>query len=197
MTNQTQNNAPHATKSHVPAPVNGWLLKALIGGGLILLVAALVGFFWINQPASPASGEPLRAGVKMTEFSLQDIQGKIVRLSDYAGKTVLVNTWATWCPPCRAEMPALNAFYQQHQADGFVILAINAGETQTEAADFARQYSLKFPVLLDSDQRLMDRLNIHDFPTSVLIGKDGLVKTIHVGMLTPDMIQSEILPLIQ
>ncbi len=77
-----------------------------------------------------------------------------MRLSDYAGKVVLLNAWATWCPPCKAEMPDLNAYYHAHQDEGFVILAINAGDSASVAAAFADQIGLSFPVLLDPNTDL-------------------------------------------
>lgn len=197
MTDHLSTTGRNITKPDLPGPGRPWLFKGLIAVGFLLLAAAVIGLFWTNRSANGETGAPVRIGAQMARFELQDIQGKTVRLSDYAGKTVLVNAWATWCPPCRAEMPALNAFYQQHRAQGFVILAINAGESQAQAADFASANQLQFPVLLDQDENLMDRLSIHDYPTSILIGKDGVVKTIHVGMLTQDALQNEILPLIQ
>ena len=93
-------------------------------------------------------------------------------------------------------MPALNTFYQQYRDKGFVILAVNAGETQALASDFAKSYGLTFPILLDPDQHLMDQLGIHDYPTSFLIGKDGVIKKVHIGMLTSGALEQEILPLI-
>lgn len=181
--------------------VTPWMIQGLILGGLILIVSALIGFLWVNRPKVPAGAEnngPLRVGMRLPDFTLQDIHGKTVKLSDYAGKaTILVNAWATWCPPCKAEMPALNTFYQQNREKDFVILAVNAGESPSTAADFASANNLQFPVLLDPQEDLMDQLGIHDFPTSILIGKDGLIKTIHVGMFTQDTLKQEILPSIQ
>ncbi|HET8687547.1 MAG TPA: redoxin family protein [Methanosarcina sp.] len=185
----------HASRQNFP-----WIIRGLILSGIILLAAALIGFLLINQPdenAVNASLGPVRAGMKMPDFTLKDIHGTPVRLSDYRGKTVLINTWATWCPPCRAEMPYLNAFYQQQRSKNFEILAINAGESQSLAASFAGDNGMKFPVLLDPDEKLMDQLSIHDFPTSILVGKDGLVKTVHVGMFTSDALSREITPFLQ
>ena len=176
------------------------IIRGLIISGILLLVAALVGIILINQPgqqADGASNAPIRAGMTMPDFTLNDINGVPVRLSDFRGKTVLINAWATWCPPCRAEMPSLNAFYQAQRDKNFVILAVNVGESKSVAASFASENNLEFPVLLDQDEKLMDRWNIHDYPTSILIGKDGTVKMVHLGMFTSDTLESEILPLLQ
>lgn len=166
-----------------------------IVGGLLAIVAA----FWLfsDQPAAQTEQTtvgPVQIGQPVGDFQLSDIHGNTVSLSDYAGRVVLLNAWATWCPPCKAEMPDLNAYYQAHQDDGFVILAINAGDSANVAAAFANQVGLTFPVLLDSDVSLLNRLGVHSYPTSILVGADGVVKTIHVGMFSPAALEAEITP---
>jgi len=93
-------------------------------------------------------------------------------------------------------MPDLNAYYQAHQTDGFVVLAVNAGDPLSSAASFAKSNGLAFPVLLDPDLHLLDGLGIHSFPTSIVVGRDGRVKTIHVGMFTPQALETEVTPLL-
>ncbi|OIO93637.1 MAG: hypothetical protein AUK03_07975, partial [Anaerolineae bacterium CG2_30_64_16] len=137
-----------------------------------------------------------RVGAALRNFTLTDLSGKQVQLSDYAGRPVLINAWATWCPPCRAEMPALHDFYQDHQAEGFTLLAVNAGEAPAQVQGFIQQAGFTFPVLLDPNITLLTDLGIRSFPTSILVGRDGKVKTIHVGMLTADQLQTEIAPLL-
>lgn len=181
-------------------PKSAWLMNGMILAGIVMMVVAAAGIFLLNRAptsSSAASGGPVRVGMRMDDFVLQDISGKAVHLSDYKGHPVLINAWATWCPPCRAEMPALNTFYQQYRERGFVILAVNAGETRAQAADYANSMGLKFPILLDPDEHLMDVLSIHDFPTSILIGSNGAVKMIHVGMFTPETLSQQLLPLLQ
>jgi peroxiredoxin len=166
---------------------------ALVAGSVLVLLA----LFWLLLNHSPAQNVvPARMGATLGNFSLMDINGTSVRLSDYKGKTVLINAWATWCPPCKAEMPLLNRYYQSHVQDGFVLLAVNAGDTQEQAASFASENELTFPVLLDPGTRLLNQLAINSFPTSILIGPDGKVKTVHVGMFTPEGIEEEITPLL-
>jgi cytochrome c biogenesis protein CcmG, thiol:disulfide interchange protein DsbE len=170
-----------------------WLPYLLIGlGGLLLIGLLLMSF----RQAGAQTAMPPRVGAPLSNFALTDLQGQKVQLSDYPGKVVLVNAWATWCPPCRAEMPGINAYYQAHQKDGFMVLAINAGDPQSSAASFALSNNLAFPVLLDSDLRLLDGLGIHDFPTSIIVGRDGRVKYIHVGMFTPEALDSVVTPLL-
>lgn len=156
-----------------------------------MLAAAVL--LLLGKPSKPAAG-PLQIGRPLADFSLSDINGHTVSLSDYAGQWVLINAWATWCPPCKAEMPDLNAYYQAHQGQGFVILAINAGDPADAAADFAQQKGLTFPVLLDPEMSLLTSLGVQSFPTSILVGADGVVKTIHLGMFSTQTLEEEITP---
>ena len=165
-------------------------LLFISGAGLVLLALAVL---LIRNPAPQVAG-PAKIGAALGNFSLKDIHGATVQLSDFAGKTVLVNAWATWCPPCKAEMPDLNTYYQAHQDEGFVILAINAGDPVGDAAAFAEQNRLAFPVLVDPNTALLDSMRINSFPTSILVGSDGLVKSIHIGMFTPETLEQEITP---
>lgn len=170
-----------------------WLPYGLIGLGALLLVGLLVISF--NQ-AGANSAIPPRVGAPLGNFTLIDLQGQKVQLKDYQGKVILVNAWATWCPPCRAEMPDINAYYQAHQKDGFIVLAVNAGDPASLAASFAQSNNLAFPVLLDSNLNLLDSMGIHDFPTSIVIGRDGRVKHIQVGMFSPEALKSVVNPLL-
>jgi cytochrome c biogenesis protein CcmG, thiol:disulfide interchange protein DsbE len=170
-----------------------WLPFGLIGLGALLLMGLLVVSF---GQAGAQMVIPPRVGAPLGNFTLTDIQGQKVQLSDYQGKVVLVNSWATWCPPCRAEMPTINAYYQAHQPDGFIVLAVNAGDPPASAASFAQSHHLAFPVLLDTDLHLLDGLGIHDFPTSIVVGRDGRVKYIQVGMFTPEALDSAVTPLL-
>lgn len=165
----------------------------LIVGGIFIVFAVISLFL---SKSSFQNVAPAKVGSPVGDFALSDLNGNTVHLSDFAGKPVMINAWATWCPPCRAEMPLLNSYYQAHRQQGFVILAVNAGDSQSEASSFAQQNGLAFTVLLDPDTSLLNGLGIHSFPTSVFIGRDGKVKTIHVGMFTQDSIESEITPLL-
>ncbi len=181
-----------------------WLVLVL--AGVLLMLVAISGLVLRNReqandnvriPTSALYNGPARVGARMRDFALLDITGKQVKLSEYAGRPVLINAWATWCPPCQAEMPDLNAFYQKNRAGGFVVLAVNAGESSDVAAGFAKQLGLTFPILLDTNEALMDALSIQDYPTSILVGRDGNIKAVHVGMFTAESLEQEISPLIR
>ncbi len=164
--------------------------------GLFAILFASVLLF-ASRSSQPAGLQKAILGKTVGDFALQDLDGKTVNLSDYQGKYVLLNAWATWCPPCRAEMPDLNEFYQAHQDEGFEILAINAGETREKAALFANSLGLAFKIVLDSDGTVLNSLGINAFPTSVLIDPQGKVAMIHIGMLFPEDLNNKVLSLLK
>lgn len=170
----------------------------LVGAGLIFVAFAATIF--LPKGDIPVQGNeelgftPAAVNYIAPKLSLIDVGGDSVSLADYRGQVVLVNNWATWCPPCKAEMPLLNSYYQSHHQQGFVILAIDAGDTQFDVSSFTSQYGLTFPVLLDPGMKLLSGLGINSFPTSILVGRDGKVITIHYGMFTQDSINTEITP---
>lgn len=166
----------------------------IVSLGAVLLIISLITFF---RPASSNAISKPKLNAPMSNFELADIDNQWVQLSDYKGKVVLINTWASWCPPCRQEMPDLNAFYNQNRDKGFVILAINGGEAPSIARDFAIEYGLDFPVLVDPDYRVMDGLKIDSYPTSIVVDRDGIVRGIRLGMHSPETLQNEVLPLIE
>lgn len=166
----------------------------MMAGGLLIVAAAI---FLLVSKSPLQNVAPIRIGSSLGDFKLTDLDGKTVHLSDYRGHPVLVNAWATWCPPCKAEMPLLNQYYLAHKGQGLALLAINAGDTRNEAASFASQNHLAFPVLLDPGTNLLGQIVISSFPTSILIGNDGIIKKIHIGMFTPDSIEAEVSPLLQ
>jgi len=164
-----------------------------IFAGILIFLLSLVAYF---RPGQSSDIIPPRLNQPLSNFQLADLAGNWVNLSDFAGQVVLVNTWATWCPPCRAEMPDLNTFYNQFHQDGFTVLAINAGEAPAIAAEFAQEYSLDFPVLVDPDYRVMDGLKINTYPTSIIIDRQGVIRDIRVGMHSPETLAVAVLPLL-
>lgn len=168
----------------------------MIVGAVALLGIALVAIW-----ASGGSGETQtisRAviGTPLSDFALTDLNGTTHQVSALKGKVVLINAWATWCPPCRAEMPALHDFYIAHQAEGFALLAVNAGEDAGTAQAFIDQMGFTFPVLLDPGTNVLAGLGIDAFPTSVLVDRNGNVAKIHVGYYSEQDVAADILPLL-
>ncbi|MBP7687106.1 MAG: TlpA family protein disulfide reductase [Thermoflexales bacterium] len=162
-------------------------------GGLIAIIGLVLA---LSFSAPTVSVGRAVIGKPISDFSLTDINGVTHKISDYKGRPVLINAWATWCPPCRAEMPDLHAFYLKHQAEGFEMLAINSGESQSVVASFIQQMGFTFPALVDQNKAVLNGLGIDGLPTSILVGRDGTVKYIHVGGLTPEMINTQLAALI-
>ena len=165
---------------------------AIVGGLIVFIGVVLV----LSLSAPNVSIGPAQIGKPISDFTLTDINGATHKISDYKGRPVLINAWATWCPPCRGEMPDLHAFYLKHQAEGFEMLAINSGESQAVVASFIKQMGFTFPALVDQNKVVLDGLGVNGLPTSILVGRDGTVKYIHIGGLTPDAIEKELTPLL-
>jgi peroxiredoxin len=117
------------------------------------------------------------------DFTLRTVGGPNLRLQEQRGRVVLVNFWATWCAPCRKEMPHLNRLYEKYRASGFVLLGVNVDDDTSKAAAVAAQLGLKFPVLLDSDKTASRLYDLNAMPSTVLVDRDGRVRYVHRGYL--------------
>jgi thiol-disulfide isomerase/thioredoxin len=135
--------------------------------------------------AVPAHAESLKPwpGGATPELALEDPDGKLHRLADYRGQTVLVNFWATWCGPCRAEMPSMEQLRRDMAGKPFVILAVNVGEGPRIAREFADKLGLGFPILLDRETRVARAWKAKLLPMSYLIGPDGAIRYSSLGEL--------------
>ncbi len=160
---------------------------------LLIVIVVVIGLaFAMNQSADVAwgmSGRPPVVGTPAADFSLTDLNGRVHRLSDYRGKIVLVNFWATWCKPCTTEMPAMQATYDRLRDKGFVVLAVNELEDEAKVRDHVRTYGHTFPVLLDRDNRVANQFGVFGLPVSVFIDESGVVQEyIKGGLLTEQKI---------
>ena len=131
------------------------------------------------------------------EFALKDLNGSTVRLRAYRGKVVLINFWATWCPPCRAEMPDLVRLQREHGRDGLQIIGITyPPETKTEVRRFARSLKVNYPIILGTHQ-IKDRFSSEEIlPLTVVIDRDGKVSDIISGILLRQEFDEKIKPLL-
>ena len=118
------------------------------------------------------------------DFTLHAMGGANLRLKEQRGRVVMVNFWATWCAPCRQEMPHLNRLYEKYRASGFVLLGVNVDDDTRNAAELATKLGLKFPVLLDTDKGVSKLYDLSTMPSTVLIDRDGKVRYVHRGYLT-------------
>lgn len=129
-----------------------------------------------------ADTEPsAQEGKLAPDFQLQDLDGQSVALSDFRGKPVLLNFWATWCSPCRSEMPYIQQVYDEWSDKGLVVLAINIGESPATVKEFVQAQGFSFPVLLDTKQDVAEKYNIRGIPTTLFIDKDGVIQVKLIG----------------
>ena len=148
----------------------------------LLLLAAL---------ALPAAAQPLKESQPLKQWKggatpaleLQDVDGKLHRLADYRGKVVLLNFWATWCAPCREEMPSMQSLRQSFEGRPFAVLAVNVGEGERAARDFGEKMALRFPILLDRDMTATRAWSARVLPASYVIGPDGKVAYSYLGAI--------------
>ena len=161
------------------------LRKGLLFTALVLLVGAWCFLQYLaDRPSAPTispTAPPDRSRFPI-DFTLPDLHGRPVRLSQLRGQVVLVNFWATWCHPCRLEMPSMNALYQEYQQKGFIILAITSDANgQTSVPPFIENYGLTFPILLDPENVVGIQLHVDSIPTSYLLDKRGDIVTATLG----------------
>ena len=135
--------------------------------------------------ALPASAQGLKqwSGGATPTLALSDTEGKAHGLADYRGKVVLVNFWATWCGPCREEMPSMEALRASLQGRPFVVLAVNVGEGARAARAFADKMSLQFPLLLDQDTKTTRAWGARILPASFVVGPDGKIRYSYLGAI--------------
>ncbi|MFD2627677.1 redoxin domain-containing protein [Oceanobacillus kapialis] len=133
----------------------------------------------------------LEVGNQAPDFELETLTGESVKLSDFRGKRVMINFWATWCPPCRAEMPDMEKFYQDKDV---VILAVNLTDTENSVEDiesFVDEYKLTFPILMDSNLEAATLYAIQPLPTTYMVDSNGLISNMAFGALNYDLMVQE------
>jgi peroxiredoxin len=177
------------------------VLMLVIGLGLMLV--AVAGFLAIPQAAQDVSQldeglvVPVAVNYDAPDVSLTDLQGNPVALSDYAGQVILYNAWATWCPPCKAEMPTLQAYYEKHKSQGFVIVAIEDGlQGNIKVEDFVAQYGLTFPVWPDPAFKASKAYGVNGLPTSFVIDRQGKVRLTWSGQISMAALEKYVTPLL-
>ena len=134
------------------------------------------------------------AGAPAVSYDVKRLDGKTDALERYRGSVVVMNLWATWCPPCREEMPALERFYQESKGKGVVVLGVDQGESAAAAGSFARDHGVTFPILLDADQQYGRSYAAIGLPTTVIIDRSGHVVRGIDGQLTLAQMRAAIVP---
>ncbi|HML24217.1 MAG TPA: TlpA disulfide reductase family protein [Aggregatilinea sp.] len=182
--------------------ISPWMI--LVGSALVIVGGLLVMTLTRKDAPATASSRPVPtlAGAQpaavtlSTDFKLPGLDGNVA-LADYRGSYVLVNFWATWCPPCRAEMPDLDAYQQANVDSGFTVLAVNVGEDRATVQGFIDANGFSFPVALDVNSAVFAQYRRESLPSSFLIGPDGsVVKAWEPGALSRATLERDITPLL-
>lgn len=139
-----------------------------------------------------AQGGLPAVGGRAPTFSLPSASGSEISLADLAGQPVVINFWATWCLPCRAEMPELEAAYRAHESDGLAVLAINLGESREEIVPFGRELGLSFPLLLDPLGQTTAEYGVRGLPTTFFLDRSGQISHIHHGALSSRSLEEQL-----
>jgi cytochrome c biogenesis protein CcmG/thiol:disulfide interchange protein DsbE len=182
---------------------NNAFALAVIGAGIVLLGIAAI-FLWphpnnaaLTQDESGKSAVPAAVSYPAPELTLKDPDGRQHAIADYRGKVLLVNLWATWCPPCKAEMPTLKSFYEKHADQGFIVVALDQGDGADDVKTFTASYELSFPVLLDPNFEAESAFRTMGYlPSSYVIDRDGTVRLAWTGAITANMLEKYVTPII-
>ncbi len=123
-------------------------------------------------------------GAQAPDFALRDLRGNEIRLSEYRGRTRLLTFWATWCGPCRVEMPTFEDRYQELKGDNFIVLGVNYDEPVEDVRAFRDELGLSFPLLLDPGGSVQRLYRIRGYPSSIFVDPQGVVRIVHLGLIT-------------
>lgn len=142
---------------------------------------AVAGLLWALLATTGPASAAIVPGTLAPDFTLKALDRPNLRLQELRGQVVMINFWATWCAPCREEMPELNKLHARFQPSGFTLLGVNLDEDSRQAAGLATQLGLKFPVLFDADKRVSRLYDLATMPSTVLLDRDGKVRFVHRG----------------
>lgn len=171
----------------------------LLGLGLLLIATSA---FFILRDLPPQTEElsavPIEAEYPAPGLTLTDIAGIERSLAEYRGRVVLINLWATWCEPCKREMPALQAFHDKYNDDGFSVIAINDGDPTADVLQFVKDFRLTFPVWLDPTYiATEDAFKTMGLPSSFVIDRNGIVRLYWVGAINTKNLEQYVTPIIR
>ncbi|GMV50497.1 TlpA family protein disulfide reductase [Nitrospirales bacterium NOB] len=171
--------ADQSTQQSVVSPSRTGPSRTIV----VLAAAAILGVMFLVVWLQSSKYEPLVVGKEAPDFELPDLNDKHQRLSDYRGKVVFLNFWATWCKPCREEMPSMEVLYKNFEKDGLVILAVSIDRvtTKKDIPPFVKGLSLTFPVLVDSWGQTDKRYKLMGVPETYIIDQQGILREKVIG----------------
>ena len=179
----------------------GWLVPVLLIPVLLGLLAApgcTPSAQDITKERQPGPPPPSRlppapeVGRLAPDFTLIDLEGDSVTLSDFQGKAVFINFWATWCPPCRAEMPDIEAVYQEYKSKDVVVIGVDLLETESEVRQFVQRGGYSWTFVIDTTGEVTNDYGITAIPTSFFLDKEGIIRAVKVGAMTKRVMESQL-----
>ena len=172
--------------------------------GVLLLGLAVGAFLYLPKAQAQLQQQqqlggalvPVELNKPGIDVTLTDLQGNPVKFSDYKGQVILYNAWATWCPPCKEEMPVLNEYYNAHKDEGFVVLAVEDGEPLEDVANYVNSTGLDFPVWPDVEWLASEAYGIKNLPTTFVLDKNFNIRLTWTGAVTRQTLEEYVTPLI-
>ncbi len=172
--------------------------------GAAVVVRRLAGVLLLIASAASCAGggdsvdlPGINKGSVAVDFELPDLDGEEITLSDYRGSVVLINFWATWCPPCRAEIPDIEEAYQARRDEGFMVLGVSVEQAPDHVESFVEAMGMSYPVLLDEAGVVSGTYRAPGLPISLFLDREGVIRIRHVGQLTSALLEqylAELLP---
>jgi thiol-disulfide isomerase/thioredoxin len=143
--------------------------------------AVAIAILCLSPKAPAAAGDALNAGSAAPAFQLDSLAGKPVNLADYKGQVVLLNFWASWCGPCRKEMPILEQLHKQYRSKGFSLVGVNVEPNSADALTMLKSVPVSFPILFDRDSTVSKLYQVQGMPNTVIVDRQGRVRYVHRG----------------
>jgi peroxiredoxin len=176
---------------------------ATIGAGLMVVGLALAFYLFGEDKTASGLGSsgsygvvPASVNFAAPALELPTTTGELEALADYRGRVVLVNNWATWCPPCKAEMPTLQAYYEAHSREGLTVIGIEAGDTARSVKEFKDAMGLTFPVWVDTEAAAVGAFRNGALPNSYVIDRAGMVRLAWVGEISRAALEQYVTPML-
>lgn len=164
----------------------------------LILLCIMTGLivFMLYQVMEDHKMKKPQIGEQAPNFQLTTLENQEMSLQQFGGKAVVLNFWASWCEPCRTEMPALTQLYEKYQQKGLVVLGVNIAETDVTASQFVKQYQLNFPIWMDRDREIVDLYKIGPIPSTYFIDPNGNITHIQEGPLNLQQLELYVLPIL-
>jgi len=161
----------------------------------IILANLLISPAGANSPYDQSINQDEAApiiGAQAPDFALLDLEGELVRLTDLRGQPILINFWATWCGPCRLEMPIMQQRFVEFGDQGLIILAVNFDEPKAIVQAFNSEIGLTFPILLDPGADVQRSYRMRGYPASFFVDQEGIIQAHHIGLMTQDQLDANL-----